>query len=305
MKRSKTSIIYYGFLAVLYLLLELILPANKIVLHEYRLNTLQYHILLFLVAIPVIALWFMAFYGYSRLDHYAKSIASTPEGPAFEGLAKGLLWLAWGIPIPSIVSLILNSIANSYSGFHSTAIVVANYLTLLVPLTAFSILAIGTRQLRGNITFKESILYARPVLLVFIVFAIFYCYLVLKHLLSHGLGSANNPYYLPVWILSITVTIPYLYAWFIGLLAAYDIAAFGRLAPGLLYRQPLQTLAIGLVAVIASLIVLQYINSVVPRTGHLSLDYALASSYLVRIIAALGYVLIALGAERLIKIEEV
>jgi hypothetical protein len=134
---------------------------------------------------------------------------------------------------------------------------------------------------------------------------VLYCYLIFRQLGSISFGSTADPYYLPLWLMVTTVTIPYLYAWFIGLLAAYEISAYSRHIRGLLYKQSLWLLAIGLVVVIGSSVTLQYINSVGPRAGYLLLNYHLLFLSCCRIIGSCGYALIALGAIRLKKIEEV
>jgi hypothetical protein len=103
----------------------------------------------------------------------------------------------------------------------------------------------------------------------------------------------------------VSVIIPYLYAWFVGLLAAYEIMLFSRHSKGVLYRQSLSLLALGLVVIIASSIALQYMNSIQPRVGHLMLSYHLIITSIFRIIGGGGFVLLAVGANRLKKIEEV
>ena len=95
----------------------------------------------------------------------------------------------------------------------------------------------------------------------------------------------------------VSVIIPYLYAWFIGLLAAYEILQFSVNTPGLLYRRALLYLVTGLVAVIVSSIALQYINSVVlPRTGDLLFNYKLLLTLVVRVVSGIGFFVMAIGA---------
>jgi hypothetical protein len=108
-----------------------------------------------------------------------------------------------------------------------------------------------------------------------------------------------------VWLLVLTIIIPYLYAWFIGLLAAFEITVVARQAKGILYRQALRLLAGGVSVVIAGLITIQYVRSVFPSGGKLSLGLVLLLIYLVYLIVAAGFVLITLGANRLKKIEEI
>jgi hypothetical protein len=134
---------------------------------------------------------------------------------------------------------------------------------------------------------------------------VLYCYLTFRQFNPGSLGSTHNPYFLPIWLLLLTVIIPYLYAWFVGLLAAYEITSYSQQVRGVLYKQALHLLVGGLVAVIAGSILLQYISSVDPSPGHLVLDYRLLLVVLFRIVIGIGFVLIAAGANRLKRIEEV
>jgi hypothetical protein len=213
MPHVSSAIKWYTILAIAYLGFALLLPANKVAMHNYNLTSGQYHILMLVVLIPYIAIWFAAFYGYAKLQEYASKISSTPEGPGFKSIANGFQWLAWGLPVPALISLF--------------------------------------------------------------------------------------------WLLITTVIVPYLFAWFSGLLAAYEMLLYGRVVSGVFYRQAMRLLAVGMTSVIASLIFVQYIRSVTPRSGHLSLNSTLLLINIVYVCMAVGFLLMSIAAARLKRIEEV
>ncbi|MDB5171041.1 MAG: hypothetical protein JWO35_735 [Candidatus Saccharibacteria bacterium] len=295
----------YVILAALYTLLIFLLPANTTAMREHMLTPLQYKVLLFAIGLPSLMAWLAAFIGYARLHQYADSIADTSEGPSFKQLAKGSTWLAWSLPIPIILSLLFNAYANGHSDFRPTAIITSNYLNLLFPLTALTIIGFASRALTASAQLSFSVARARSIIAAFVVAGLAYCYFTFQRFDLSSFGSTDNPYYLPLWLMVITVIIPYLYVWFIGLLSAYEIALFSKNVKGVLYRQALRLLVFGLIAVVVSSIALQYINTVSPRVGYLVLDYKLLLILLFRILTGLGFVLIAVGANRLKKIEEV
>jgi len=296
---------YYILLSVIFLLLAAVLPANKQVSQLYHLSSFQYHLLFFLVILPLLLLSFLAIYAYAMLHNYANSIEKTPEGHDFKLLAGGCRWLAWGLLIPAIIEIILDSIANVRPGFHAVAVTVTNYLYLLVPLVAFSLISSGSHGLLSRTKKQLSIANAKSLIMVFVLIGVAYSLLIFRHFMGISIGSTNNPYYLPLWLMLITMVIPYLYAWFIGLLAVYEIILFSRQSRGVLYQQALQQVAYGLVIVIASSIALQYVSSIVPSTGHLVLNTSLGAMYAIRLAAVVGYILIARGAIHMKKIEEV
>jgi hypothetical protein len=290
--------------AILYLILLLLIPANKTTLHQYNWSTFDYHLIYLLIVLPMIAIWFIAFYGYQMLRKYSETITASPDGPDFARLSRGVAWLAWGLPIPSIASLVLNAIANKHPGFHAAAIIIANYISLVLPLIAFIIIGNGSRGLMHRAKLNITLSGARTIIFIFVLFGVLFCYLNFRHF-DLTANNSNNPYYLPAWLMVTTIIIPYLYAWFVGLLAAYEIAIVAAKSRGLFYRQALRMCSFGIVAVIASSIVLQYISSVEPRSGHLELNYRLLAAYLFRIVAAGGFAMIAIGARHMRKIEEV
>ncbi|HVV26029.1 MAG TPA: hypothetical protein VHC21_03280 [Candidatus Saccharimonadales bacterium] len=295
----------YAIIAVAYVLLIFILPANRHAMHAYQLTGFEYRILYFAVALPSLAVWFAAFYGYAKLQEYARAIKRSDEAPAFSQLARGCMWLAWSLPVSVLVTYILNVIADQWGGFHAAATILANYTTLALPLIGFSIVGMASKELIDQVKIRLSPMNARGVMLFFVIGGVLYCYLTFRRFDPSSLGSTHNPYFLPIWVMLLTVIIPYLYAWFVGLLAAYEITSYSQRVRGVLYKQALRLLVGGLVTVIVGSILVQYVSSVEPSAGHLELNYRLLLIVIFRIIIGIGFVLIAAGANRLKKIEEV
>ena len=299
------AIARFCLLAAVYIGLIFVLPASQRSMHEYMLSPGEYRILYLAVSVPFLVSWLAAFIGYSKLSEYADAVATTPEGPSFKRLAQGCAWLAWGLPIQNFATLLLYALAANHSSLHEPVVIVSNYVSLILPLIALSVISSASKRLTESANLTFSPVKARSIIMAFIAAGLIYCYLILQHFDLSSLGNTNNPYYLPLWLMVITIIIPYLYAWFVGLIAAYEIAIYSRNVKGVLYRQSLSLLILGLIAVVVGSIALQYINSAAPRLGYLALNYKLLWVSVFRIIGGIGFVLIALGALRLKKIEEV
>ncbi|HVX57972.1 MAG TPA: hypothetical protein VHA37_09710 [Candidatus Saccharimonadales bacterium] len=296
---------HYLWVAVLYAALTFLLPASNLTRHEYHLSAFEYHILAFAVALPTLMVWLAAFIGYAQVREYARSVRKTPEGIYFDQLADGVTWLAWSLPIGTIIPAVLNGIANRHPGFHAASIILSNYLGLALALVAFSVIAGASRGLLGSVRVRLSLVNARLIIAGFLLLGVLYCFFTFRRLDLSSLGSSNNPYFLPVWLMVVSVIVPYLYAWFMGILASFELTLFSRHTRGVLYRQPLTMLVGGLLTVIFSSVLLQYISSVDPRVGYLIFNYKLALALFFRLIGGGGFVLMAVGAGRLRKIEEV
>lgn len=303
--KSETRAVFWSLsLAILYFALVFMLPPNRSVMRLYSLTTWDYKVVVFAASLPLVVAWVAAFVGYAKLRDYAQIIEASPEGQTFRTLAKGCGLLAWSLPVLAAVGLVFSSIAGLWPGLDATAVISRNYLNLLLPLIAFTIIGNTSKQLIKQIGVQINHSSVRLIMLFFSIAGILYCYLTFRNFDLTSLGSTQNPYFLPLWLMVITLTVPYLYIWFIGSLAAYEIMLFSRHVQGVLYRQALNLLAIGLTLIIASSIALQYLGSL-HSPGHLELGYHLVLSLIFQIIGGGGFVMLAFGAARLKKIEAV
>lgn len=295
----------YAWLTSLYLLLVFSLPANQSTMEAYNLTSFGYSVVYFSLALPSLTAWFAAFFGYSKLSEYAASIKNTEEGTDFKKLALGAGWLAWSMPVGSILTLIMIGIGNKAEGFHSTAVILSNYINLLLFLTAFTIIGNASRSLVARSRLQFTPQSSRFIMSMFVLAGVTYCFLSFRWFDMGNLGSTANPYFLPFgWVL-LTITIPYLYVWFVGLLSAYEINIFRRYVTGLLYKKALRYLVAGFTLVIISSIALQYVITTDPRFGIIAFDWRLLCALAFRIVRAIGFVMLILGALKLKKIEEV
>lgn len=304
MKLLRRPLSHYTILTTLFFIMVLVLPANETAMTAYNLSPLQYHILLLLYVLPFAGIWFAAFFAYDRLKTYAQSIKSSPEGPGFGLLARGCGWLAYSLPIPFLFAIVLSAVSEAVPSLRPASTIFTNYLFLVLPLVGFIILGDSARKLSEQAKMRMQTKEIRAVIAGFVLLGVFYCYSVLRQFDLFTATSAPNQYYLPLSLVIATIVIPYLYSWFTGLLAAYEIVLFSRQSKGVLYRQALTYVGVGIATVIASSVAIQYINTITPQTGNLSINVAFASSYVIGFIAALGYVFISIGAVKLKRIEE-
>jgi cytochrome bd-type quinol oxidase subunit 2 len=293
-------------LTLVYLLTVFTLPFSETTIDSYHIDSLQYRIAVIMVNIPFIAVWFFAFWGYAKLKQYAFAIKQTKEGKHFDKLADGLSWLAWSLPLTAIVSRVLSGIERGELMRHPTEDIINNYVSLILPFVAFLIIGASARGMIGpkrQVSLKSSS--GQATALLFGLAGIIYCYLVLSSFDLSSLSSTSNHYHLPALLMIITVMIPYLYAWITGLLAAYEITIYAKNVKGLLYKKALTNLASGLFALVLSFIASQYLSNVWPSPGHLVFNSRLIIITAIRIIGGISFVLMALGANQLKRIEEI
>jgi hypothetical protein len=258
-------------------------------------------LLFVVIALPAYLTWLAAFYGYRQLNRYTTLLDGAKEGLPFAKLSTGVKWLAFYLPLVSCTSLLLSGIANAHPGFRAFADVSSTYLSVAIALGAFWITSDGARQLTVLVKTRPSLFKTKLLTLSFIVMGVTYCYFVVKH----GLNHHTSPYHLPIGWLLLTTVVPYFFAWMLGLLAVLDIDAYATKVSGLLYRQALRLLSAGLLTVIISSILIQYVNSAALQRTRLVFGLVLVIRYILYAGLAGGFALIAHSAKKLQQIEKI
>jgi len=94
-----------------------------------------------------------------------------------------------------------------------------------------------------------------------------------------------------------------LIGWFLGLLATHQINTFANSANGILYKSPIKLLASGILSVILASMFIQIIGLFTDYFSDLELNAILGIIFLLLFMISIGYILIAMGAKKLQKIE--
>jgi len=301
LQRPTQTFLPFSILSIVYLLLLAFLPTNTATAESYHLSSPEYHILGLLLGIPRIIVWFAAFYGFWRLDQYTMAIRKTVDGRAFMHVSRGLRWLAWGLPLSGIVGNLTGGITHAHPGFDTAGVLITHFITLIISLVSFSFISTGSRELLDSTGKQMPMSGLRVFALGFIFIGVAYCYATVRGVIvQHG-----HPYHMPMWLILLTVVIPYLYAWLMGFLAAYDFSLYRKHSSGLLYKSALNKLAGGLGLIIITSVLLQYITSTLTYLRRITLDWRLVGVYIILLVYATGFILLARGANQLKMIEEV
>ncbi len=145
------------------------------------------------------------------------------------------------------------------------------------------------------------------VLLVFIITAGFFAYFSLTNparQFPSGMGG-RAAFYLPDWLLVLTIVVPYIYMLFCGFRTAYNIHIYCTKVAGVLYRRSLNMLAYGIALTSTGVMAIRFMSSISSWLDNTAkLRMVLAVAYALLIVVGIGYFLIAAGTKKLQKIEE-
>ena len=300
MSTKQKTLYAYLILTITYAAGTLLIPPPKRTLQRYH-TTLQHLRLLDLTFILLFAaIWLSAVYAFYNFRQYYHVIKKTKEGKPLAYITTGIGLLAFWFPVIEVFDTYTNYAVQKHVSFTGPVIVMQNYLALLIPLIGFVFLSIGARKLTEIVKQRPTMFGTNGLVIVLIVIGVTYVYL-----LTGTHNRVSNAYHLSTINILVTLAIPYIYMWFIGLLSAYEIFLYRVKAPGIIYRQSWQQLALGTSSLIVLSITIQYLSTVSEQLDRLSLVRALMVIYALLVLLAIAYVLVALGARNLKKIEEV
>jgi hypothetical protein len=212
----------------------------------------------------------------------------------------GIGFLAFWFPVTAVFNTYSNWLVEKHVHLVGPVAVTQNYLSLLVPLIGFILISIGARGLSELTKQRPSMLGINIMVIVLALIGVIYVYLVTS---THN--RLNTSYHLSTMYILLTLVVPYIYMWFIGILSFYEIFLYRAKIPGILYRQSWQLLASGVGSLIVISILIQYLTTVSERLNRLSLNWVLMVVYALLILIGVAYILVALGVRNLKKIEEV
>lgn len=305
---SKQGILgLYVVLSLAYILMTLLLPPDKKVLVKYQVSPASIRILSLVVTLPLVAIWGLGFYGYYRYHSYTTSIKNTRDGRNHQLISNGLLILALSLPINNIISNLLTYYGRLNPGFLASSVIIGNYITIAIYLTAFLLLykgANGLVHITGQNLRQRGEIYLMMIFTV-VVAAFYYLSLTNPARQFPASGGTTAAYFLPDWLIVTTILIPYTIMWYLGTMAAYRLWLYRNRVSGEIYRTAFTRVAIGLGMVVALQMVLRFLVTIVTLLDKLALKYLLLIIYVLLIFIGVGYWFIASGAKRLKRIEEV
>lgn len=301
----KRRIYYIAFTiwSLIYIIGTLIAPLAP---SRFNLTAAKTHLLQATIALPVILIWFAAIYGAERFNSYAHSIKESKDGKALNQVGTGLTWLAI-----AVMSGGLGSILRPWAlrdGWIESFIISYNYLQVILYLTAFYFIYQGSVMLRAVVSKKrENISSWMPVIISILAIGILYISVILGYDYRNSTPSPHkySSFYLPDSLIFLTLALPYLIGWALGIKSALNIAFYYKKVKGIIYRSALKRFVGGIFLVIAFAVILQMLIAFSTYFAQAGLASILLVIYLIIISYSLGFLVIAAGSKRLNAIEKV
>lgn len=296
----------------LFILLSLIYLASAVftkpaeaTLEKYSISASQAILLGLTIALPYVIIWFIALVGYLRFKSYTDGIRGSRDGEAFSVMAKGLFLLSIWLPLSAVLSVAATHLYRDNPSYTPTLVIMLNYINLAIIIPAFYLINTGSKKLLKLVKTAASAV-PQKYMILYIAFSALYVWLTLEDSARWAPTDSVRvaSYYLPDWLIVTTIVIPRLIMWFLGIQAVHYLYVYRKKVKGKIYKVALAGLARGIGAVVVATILLRCFQSLSSPIGNLSLAVLLLVIYLLLIALGIGYLIIARGAKKLQKIEE-
>ncbi len=292
-----------SIISVFYTIVTLSAPLN---LNRFNLTPNKTHLLQITLLLPIVMIWWIAAYGAERFKLYTSQIKQHKDGRAFDKISTGLVIL--------VVSIILNGLFSVLRGWAymdgwlAAFTNMSNHMAVIGPLIAYSYMYVGSVELKKLVKKRpaNSKNLLAVVILMLVIVAVY-----LKFLLSYKYLSATpdptrySSYYMSSTMVFLTIALPYIVGWFLGIKAAFNIIEYRQTVKGVLYKSMLLKLVIGILVVIGFYFVVQLLTLFSTFIARAGLGSILLIVYLLIIAYSIGFLFIAAGAKQLSKIDRV
>ncbi len=284
-----------------------ILAPTTVTANRYAISATQANLIRITILLPYLLIWGAGLFAVLRFRQYSSFVASAPEGKSFRHITNGLWMLFLVIIIPPFVSLVAAYNPDS-ALVQKVVTIIRNYITIALYLGAFWYLLTASHDLKEVVNVREHNRHISMVAMILIVvLAIAYCWTVFNNPFRTTSSDAliRPTYYLNDWLITLTVVIPYFLIWLWGASTVVNMRTLAKQMPGVVYRKAFLPIVQGLGITVTLLIGLQFLTQAGNYFGHAGLRVVLLIVYVLFIIIALGYLLVARGAKELTAIEEV
>jgi hypothetical protein len=221
-------------------------------------------------------------------------------------MANGMLGLALWLPLVSILNNLTSYTYHVQPGAIAETVIAKNYLIVLVLSIAFLAIWQGTRRLVRTLPhYNVSAWYETMYRVTFVGVCIIYAVLIVHEPYRAAAPKTGlSAFYLPDWLTAITIMLPYVCVWYMGLFSVRNITIYRKHVKGILYKEALKYLCIGLIVLIIAVLANRFIYILTSWFNGLAMKYVLAILYALLGLTGVGSVLIAQGAKKLRRIEE-
>lgn len=304
---NKRIVAIFIILSVVYMLEVILIPPDSTALAKFKLSETEAKLLGLSVALPIVLIWMLGCFVYTKFATYVKSIENDRDGKALSLVSYGLLFLCLWLPLSTAFSNISNYLYRTEPSWTVPLVIINNYLNLFLVAVGLALIYKGSYELTKLRESKGLSAWKYVALAPLILISGLFIYLSLNNIVRQ-FPSADVPvaaYYLPDWLLVATIIIPYILVFYYGIFSVVYLYAYRRKVRGIIYKGALDYFAKGLACIVVSIVLIRYLASLTTAFNDATLKIVLLVIYLLLALLLLGFVLLVKSVKRLQAIEKV
>ena len=312
--KSNKGLIAFFIIIVLWvvsIILSFFVESDPATLSRYNLTERDLTLVRIGLGIPMLFIWGVVLWGTQSFMRYARRIKDSVDGAGFKNIALGILFVLLGMIASSYITNIGNLIKESAMDpdrVKETLGLISRYSSILFALISYGFFFAGSRKLLGSISSKLSLKQFMPYLIGFLIASIAFAVLVFQN--SYRSVSVDPlitaPYHgLSDPLILLTIVIPTIISWFLGLMALSGISAFRKNTPGVIYKDVLKNFHFGISLVIIMSIALSWVGQFSAYWASVGFGFILFIIGIIFVVWILGYLIAGIGARKLNRIEMV
>lgn len=286
-----------------------ILASDSSAAARFNLSVMQLRLLQLVFVLPGLVILLAILFAALSIWRYARAIAGAKEAAGFRSVAYGISALLIGLVVGNYVSsmrqLVVQHAADPEK-VKTAFVIVNNYVSVAWALVTYGFLLRGSqlllRSIGKRLNLKRKLL---PTVAVFAVLTVTYLWLIHGNPGRQMSASPDlNPTFgLPYWLTVLTVALPFVVAWFVGVLALIGMYQYRTQTPGVVYKLLFKKLIIGMTLFTGLTIILQLLTQLYSVYATHSLPAILGIVALIYITLTYAFILVAQGARKLNSIE--
>lgn len=265
---------------------------------------------IFMIALPISLAWAILAKAVYNVQGYANFLKTGTEAKAFTFIASGLMVLL----STDIIGALLNQIS-TYSPEQKelvNTIIVANaMIDVVAALGLFILMYYGVSQLTHLIKidrkrlFRNHLIISAVTALAPVVFIGNSIFTNSERALAAGTEGAPITNFFSDWQVVAFILLPYLIAWTAGNMAILSMLTYRSKVKGIIYKNSVKRFAQGLTMLVILQIGLQILGQASDLFDDNTLALLLGVIAIIIIMIVVAYALIASGASKLRRLEEV
>jgi len=301
LKRVYFYLAYLVF-AALYITVSLVAPLGP---NRFRLSPTRTHALQAAILLPVVIIWMAAVYGAEKFHSYTKLIRKSKDGRALHIMSAGLLILVGSILFSGLIGIVRPWALKD--GWLSAYTIFTNYISVLLPLVAYYVMHAGSIELLKSIKVRTSrVSWVGIIVILGIIGAGYIAALINYDYRTYTPDpSKYSSFYISAPLIITTIALPYLIGWGLAIKSMLNLNQYRQQVKGVIYKKSLFRLEAGILIVTAFYIVVQLLVAFSTYFASAELGSILLFLYVLILIYALGFMVIASGTSKLTAIEKI